>query len=202
MASPTCAHCSVPHTCGMAVLLPLPGAHPHTAWHVLSETEERLEEQGEVRGGEVEKFSNSENYSKAEKWKAKIPHWETPWRISESEAEWFLWIPWNLTQICHLAVKPTRNVSLSINSFIDFRDFSSSKDHSVHLFLHKIGYSCIKPVCPGQTQAHLSKRSPLRFKHFQAQRIHHVPGEFLQRLIAPTINHVFLHISNISSLCL
>lgn len=104
---------------------------------------------------------------------------------------------WNLTQICHLAVKPTRNVSFSINSFIDFTDFSSSKDHSVHLFLHEIGYSCIKPVRPGQTQAYLSKRSPLRFKHFQARRIHRVPGEFLQRLIAPTINHVFLNISSL-----
>lgn len=87
LASPASAQCSVPHTCGMALPLPLPGVHPRAAWHVLSETEERMEEQGEVRGGEVEKFSSLEDYSKAKKWKAKIPHWETPWRISENEAE-------------------------------------------------------------------------------------------------------------------
>lgn len=139
------------HTWDSSLLPPLPGVHPHTAWHILSKTKERMEERREVRGGELEKFSHLENCFKAKRWKTKITHWETPWRILENEAEWFLWILWNLTQICHLAVKPTRNVSLSINSFIVFRDFPAQK---TILFLS----SCIKCDSPASSPSTLDKQ--------------------------------------------
>lgn len=71
---------------GSLVLL-LPGVHPHTAWYIRPKTEERMEEQRDGRGGELEKFSSLENRSKAKKLKTKISHWESPWRISEKEAE-------------------------------------------------------------------------------------------------------------------
>lgn len=74
------------HTWDGSLLPPLPGVHPHTAWHILLETES-IEEQRDVRGGEVEKFSSLEDCFKAKKWKTKIPQWETPWRISENEAK-------------------------------------------------------------------------------------------------------------------